>query len=160
MSPALNVDIHDGQETDGVSSYFHQSDLVVLDYEFSADAPKERHSLQIAKTLLTQNTHFNLIVMHTSETDLELPFNNVLRALLPPLEWLDEEAVQRGEDLAEATDAPHEVAEAMLAHVVDGGVVRAYRRTDFLEQRRALIERWADHVTGGAGQVVQLVEKI
>jgi integrase len=58
--------------------------------------------------------------------------------------------------LAEATDAPHEVAEAMLAHVVDGGVVRAYRRTDFLEQRRKLAERWADHVTGGAGQVVKL----
>ena len=58
--------------------------------------------------------------------------------------------------LAEATDAPHEVAEAMLAHVVDGGVVRAYRRTDYLEQRRALAERWADHVTGGAGQVVKL----
>jgi integrase len=58
--------------------------------------------------------------------------------------------------LAEATDAPHEVAEAMLAHVVDGGVVRAYRRTDYLEQRRALAERWADHVTGGTGQVVKL----
>lgn len=58
--------------------------------------------------------------------------------------------------LAEATDAPHEVAEAMLAHVVDGGVVRAYRRTDYLEQRRALAERWADHVTGGAGKVVKL----
>ncbi|NOX40009.1 MAG: tyrosine-type recombinase/integrase, partial [Alphaproteobacteria bacterium] len=43
--------------------------------------------------------------------------------------------------LAEATDAPHEVAEAMLAHTVDSGVVRAYRRTDFLEQRRALAER-------------------
>ena len=38
--------------------------------------------------------------------------------------------------LAETTDAPHEVAETMLAHTVDGGVVRAYRRTDFLEQRR------------------------
>jgi len=59
--------------------------------------------------------------------------------------------------LAEATDAPHEVAEAMLAHVVDGGVVRAYRRTDYLEQRAKLIDRWADHVTGGAGQVVKLV---
>jgi len=59
--------------------------------------------------------------------------------------------------LAETTDAPHEVAEAMLAHVTDGGVVRAYRRTDYLEQRRALSERWADHVTGGAGQVVKLV---
>jgi integrase len=58
--------------------------------------------------------------------------------------------------LAEATDAPHEVAEGMLAHVVDGGTVRAYRRTDFLEQRRKLAERWADHVTGGAGQVVKL----
>ena len=59
--------------------------------------------------------------------------------------------------LAEATDAPHEVAEAMLAHVVDGAVVRAYRRTDFLEQRRVLAERWADHVTGGGGAVVKLV---
>ena len=58
--------------------------------------------------------------------------------------------------LAEATDAPHEVAEAMLGHVTDSGVVRAYRRTDFLEQRRKLAERWADHVTGGAGQVVKL----
>ncbi len=58
--------------------------------------------------------------------------------------------------LAEATDAPHEVAEAMLAHVVDGGTVRAYRRTDFLEQRRKLAERWADHVKGGAGRVVKL----
>lgn len=58
--------------------------------------------------------------------------------------------------LAETTDAPHEVAEAILAHVTDGGVVRAYRRTDYLEQRRVLAERWADHVTGGARQVVQL----
>ena len=58
--------------------------------------------------------------------------------------------------LAEATDAPHEVAEAMLAHVTDGGVVRAYRRTDWIEQRCVLAERWADHVTGGAGQVVKL----
>jgi integrase len=58
--------------------------------------------------------------------------------------------------LAEATDAPHEVAEAMLAHAVDGGVVRAYRRTDYLEQRAKLAERWADHVTGGAGRVVKL----
>ena len=58
--------------------------------------------------------------------------------------------------LAEATDAPHEVAEAMLGHTTDSGVVRAYRRTDWIEQRRALAERWADHVTGGAGQVVKL----
>jgi integrase len=58
--------------------------------------------------------------------------------------------------LAEATDAPHEVAETMLGHVTDSSVVRAYRRTDFLEQRRVLAERWADHVTGGGGRVVKL----
>jgi len=58
--------------------------------------------------------------------------------------------------LAEATNAPHEVAEAMLAHVVDGGTVRAYRRTDFLEQRRVLAGRWAKLVTGGTGQVIEL----
>lgn len=58
--------------------------------------------------------------------------------------------------LAEATDAPHEVAEACLAHVADSGVVRAYRRTDYLEQRRVLLERWADHVTGGTGAVIKM----
>lgn len=58
--------------------------------------------------------------------------------------------------LAECTNAPHEIAESMLGHVTDSGVVRAYRRTDFLEQRRALAERWADHVTGGTGHIVTL----
>ena len=65
------------------------------------------------------------------------------------------------EDVVERADgvqphAPHEVAETVLGHVTDSGVVRAYRRTDYLEQRLALLERWADHVTGGAGQVVKL----
>ncbi|QRZ13732.1 integrase arm-type DNA-binding domain-containing protein [Paracoccus methylovorus] len=59
--------------------------------------------------------------------------------------------------LAEATDAPHEVAETMLGHVVGGSVERAYRRTDFLEQRRVLLARWAKHVTGQSGQVVKMV---
>lgn len=59
--------------------------------------------------------------------------------------------------LSEGTDAPHEVAEMMLGHVADSAVVRAYRRTDFLDQRRALALRWADHVTGGVGRVVSLV---
>ena len=47
--------------------------------------------------------------------------------------------------LAECTDAPHEVAETVLAHVNGSKVVRAYRRTDYLDQRRTLLERWAAH---------------
>jgi integrase len=59
--------------------------------------------------------------------------------------------------LAEATDAPHEVAEMMLAHSTGNKVVNAYRRTDFLELRRTLLARWAQYVTGkSSGQVVQL----
>lgn len=49
--------------------------------------------------------------------------------------------------LAEETDASREVAETILAHTVGGKVERAYRRTDFLEQRRKLMERWAEFVT-------------
>jgi len=45
---------------------------------------------------------------------------------------------------AEATKTPREVAETCLGHVSGGAVELAYRRTDFLEQRRALMERWAD----------------
>lgn len=58
--------------------------------------------------------------------------------------------------LAEATDAPHEVAEAMLAHMSDNKVVRTYRQTDYLDRRRVLLERWANHVTGVAGGVIEL----
>lgn len=58
--------------------------------------------------------------------------------------------------LAEATDAPHEVAETVLQHVAGSKVTRAYRRTDFIEQRRVLMERWAAHVTGKSGRVVKL----
>lgn len=49
--------------------------------------------------------------------------------------------------VAETTNTPHEVAETCLGHVVGSTVERAYRRTDHLEQRRILMQRWADFVT-------------
>lgn len=60
--------------------------------------------------------------------------------------------------LNETTDAPFEVKETMVAHKTDNAVVRAYVRTDYLEARRVLTERWAEFVTSGAGQVVNLQE--
>ncbi|MNV22676.1 Prophage CP4-57 integrase [compost metagenome] len=59
--------------------------------------------------------------------------------------------------MAEATDTPETVAEFTLGHTVGNKVERAYRRTDFLDQRRKLLERWASHVTGQSGQVLKLV---
>lgn len=47
---------------------------------------------------------------------------------------------------AEVINTPHDVAETALGHTVGGKVERAYKRTDFLEQRQALMERWAKHL--------------
>ena len=49
----------------------------------------------------------------------------------------------------EAAEARWEVSETVLSHTVGGKVERSYNRTDYLEPRRVLMERWADHVTGG-----------
>ena len=42
----------------------------------------------------------------------------------------------------EATSFPNELSEAALAHVTGSQVERAYRRTDALERRRALMDAW------------------
>ena len=42
----------------------------------------------------------------------------------------------------EQTDAPFEVKEAVLGHLVDAGVVRAYQRSDRMVKRRALMDKW------------------
>lgn len=43
----------------------------------------------------------------------------------------------------ECTDYPREIVEASLAHASGDAVELAYRRTDFLDKRRALMEEWA-----------------
>lgn len=58
---------------------------------------------------------------------------------------------------AEETDAHKDLAETCLGHVIGNEVERAYRRTDLLEKRRALMEQWARHVTGqNAAKVVNI----
>lgn len=56
---------------------------------------------------------------------------------------------------AEQTNFPGEVAEAALAHTIPNKVEAAYRRTDFLEKRRKLMDVWAAYCTGGNGNIVQ-----
>ena len=43
----------------------------------------------------------------------------------------------------EQTDTPFEVKEAALGHSVGSSTVQAYQRSDLLEKRRVLMERWA-----------------
>lgn len=57
-------------------------------------------------------------------------------------------------DWAAETGKPRELAEAALAHVV-GGVEGAYFRSDLIEQRRGLMQSWADFLSGRTAQVIQ-----
>ncbi len=60
--------------------------------------------------------------------------------------------------VSEIDPSLYAVAETALAHRVGGIVERTYARNDFLEQRRSLMERWADHLKGGTGEVIRLAD--
>lgn len=47
----------------------------------------------------------------------------------------------------ECTDAPFEVKEAALGHIVDVGVVGAYQRSDRINQRKTILELWNIYLT-------------
>jgi integrase len=51
---------------------------------------------------------------------------------------------------AEQTTTPREIAEMALAHRVGDDTEEAYRRTDLLNKRRALMEAWGSFCTGPA----------
>jgi integrase len=50
---------------------------------------------------------------------------------------------------SDVAHVPFEVAESCLSHRVGSAVSRAYARSDMLERRRPVMERWADFVGGG-----------
>lgn len=47
-------------------------------------------------------------------------------------------------------EIPDPVAEAAIAHIVPDKVIRAYKRTKFIEMRRTLLEAWGKYVVGEA----------
>lgn len=50
------------------------------------------------------------------------------------------------------TDMPSAAVEAALAHVISDKTEAAYHRTDYLEIRASLMDRWAAHLTGSAAK--------
>jgi len=57
---------------------------------------------------------------------------------------------------AEETSFSGEVAEAALAHAIPNKVEAAYRRTDFFEKRRKLMDAWAAYCSASTANVVRL----
>jgi integrase len=56
----------------------------------------------------------------------------------------------------ERTNASFEVAEKALAHKTKNKVVAAYARSDLMEKRRQLMQKWAKHLNTTAGEVVSI----
>jgi integrase len=56
---------------------------------------------------------------------------------------------------SEVSNAPREVAEMSLSHKVGSDVERAYARSDLLDKRRTLMERWSMFVTYGERTVTK-----
>jgi integrase len=54
------------------------------------------------------------------------------------------------------SNAPREVVETALAHVIGDKAEQAYRRSDALEKRRKLMEAWAAYCEQPAGNVVHI----
>ena len=57
---------------------------------------------------------------------------------------------------SEVANAPREVAEMSLSHKVGSAVEQAYARSDLLDRRRVLMDRWAAFVSGDSGQIVRI----
>lgn len=54
-------------------------------------------------------------------------------------------------DWASENGYARDLAERALAHTIQNQAEAAYHRTDLLEKRRAMMEAWAQYVTGGVG---------
>ena len=59
---------------------------------------------------------------------------------------------------AECTNAPREIAEACLAHVVKSKVEAAYALTDHFDKRSKLMAQWAAYLSGRGADVVPIGE--
>ncbi|MFT4999471.1 MAG: integrase [Planctomycetota bacterium] len=61
---------------------------------------------------------------------------------------------------SEVTNAPYEVVEKSISHRVGSDVERSYFRSDLLDRRRVLMERWSGFVAGEVGKVVRIGDNV
>jgi len=109
-SRPLLVDIHDGANvtTDDetkVALHFHQTDLLILDYELDKSlAGDGSQAIAILRSLM-RNNHFNLVIVYTN-LDLDTVFDSVRIGMLGPSEFdVTQEDKATAEDLIDDGEA-------------------------------------------------------
>lgn len=110
--------------------------------------PLSKRSLQILKMAKSLNPDSDLVFPSRNGTVLsDMTFTKLLRD-----EKLDATAHGFRSSFkvwaSESAKVPNEVSEAALAHSLGSKVVAAYLRTDFLAERRPLMEAWSGHCLG------------
>nr|WP_269141494.1 site-specific integrase [Sphingomonas sp. IC-56] len=79
----------------------------------------------------------------------DMTMNKVLRTAKLPYDAHGFRSSFRDWAAEKMPEIPDPVAEAALAHIVPDKVVRAYKRTNFIEMRRKLLDAWGSYVCGG-----------
>lgn len=77
----------------------------------------------------------------------DMTMNKVMRTAKQPYDVHGFRSTFRDWVAEKMPHIPDAVAEAAISHVEKSKVVRAYKRTDYLEQRRPLLEAWGEFVT-------------
>lgn len=93
-NPGFIIDIHDGIDPDAgntlnenetpvsLASHLYQSDLLILDYNLEGAVELRGQKARSILQSVLMNNHFNLIVIHTGEDDLNEVFNESLLCLM------------------------------------------------------------------------------
>jgi integrase len=77
----------------------------------------------------------------------DMTLNKIIRAAKLPYDTHAFRSSFRDWAAETMPEVPDPVAEAALAHTVPDKVVRAYKRTNFLEMRRTLLDAWGEYVS-------------
>ncbi|HDR8934521.1 tyrosine-type recombinase/integrase [Burkholderia vietnamiensis] len=114
--------------------------------------PLSKHALLLVKAIKERQLHDTLVFPSPREKVLsDMTLTALLRRVKAESDTLGRFATAHGfrssfRDWASEHGYARDLAERALAHTVANKVEAAYHRTDLLEQRRPLMEAWAQHV--------------
>lgn len=113
--------------------------------------PLPRQAVEILRELRRLTGHQRFVFQGVRDRSKTIS-ENTLNAALSALGFGPDEMRMHGfraaarTMLAERLNFDDKVIEAQLAHAVPDALGRAYNRTQFLEQRRAMLQTWADYL--------------
>lgn len=115
--------------------------------------PLSRQTIEIIKDLYPK-TGSGRFLFPSPRSSQRAMSDNAILAALRTMDYSKEEMTGHGFRamartlLAEELGFPAELIEHQLAHTVKDPLGRAYNRTQFLEQRREMMQTWADYLDG------------